>query len=158
MKSRVLTITVPFVVMVACTRPESAGLASADSTALRAVLDSSVTAIVGRDWPAVASHYAADAVLMPPNGPAVTGATAISQWFANTGLQIAQFTTEVISMEGQPALAAVRGTYVLAFTIPPATQTVTDTGKFLWLVRREPSGQWRITADIFNTSMPLPSP
>ena len=86
-------------------------------------------------------NYAHDAVLMPPTGPMVAGPTAISQWVANAGLEVTEFTTNLSSLEGQAELASVRGTCTLVYTVPPATASVTDSGKFLWLVRRGPDGR-----------------
>ena len=149
-------LAVILVASVACAQPEPGGLTGADSTALRTLDSSFVRAILDRDWAALASCYAHDAVLMPPNGPTVVGPTAISQWFANTGLSVTEFTTILSSLEGQREFASIRSTYTMVFTVPPAMAAMTDSGKSLWLVRRAPDGRWQITADIWNSSVPLP--
>lgn len=151
------SFTIMMVVTLACAQPQLGGLTTADSTALRALESSFVNAILNRDWSALATNYAEDAVLMPPNEPVVFGPTAISEWFPNTGLQVSEFTTNLSSLEGQPELGSVRGTYTLTFTVAPATAAVTDSGKFLWLVRRGPDGRWLIAVDIWNSSVPLSS-
>lgn len=156
--TRISSLAVMLVATVACTQLEPSGLTRADSTALRSLDSSFVRAILDRDWSALASYYTEDAVLMPPNEPMVVGPTAISQWFANTGLAVTEFTTDLKSLDGQAELASIRSTYTLVFTVPPATAPLTDSGKSLWLVRRGPDGRWRITIDIWNTSVPLPTP
>ena len=156
--TRTCFVAVMLLATVACAQPKPGGLTTADSTALRALDSSFVSAILGSDWSALTTYYTQDAVLMPPNEPSVLGPTAISQWFANTGLQVNEFTINVSSLEGQPEMAGVRGTYTFTFTLAPATAAVTDSGKFLWLVRRGPDGRWRIAAEIWNSSVPLPLP
>ena len=156
--TRTSSFAVMLVATVGCAQPQLGGLTRADSTAMRSLDSSFVSAILDRDWSALASYYSEDAVLMPPNGPTVVGPTAISQWFANTGLAVTEFTTNLHSLEGQAAFASIRSTYTLVFTIPPAAEAVTDSGKALWLVHRGPDGRWQITTDIWNTSVPLPSP
>ena len=135
-----------------------AGLTAADSAALRQLDSSFVRTILERDWPGLAALYTDSAVLLPPNGAAVTGAIGASQWFAATGLRITAFTTSLVAMDGRGDLGAIRGTYTLSFTVPPDTQAITDSGKSVWVVRRSAGGRWRIAVDIWNTSQPLPNP
>lgn len=155
--TRTSSFAIMLIATLACAQPEFGGFTTADSTALRALDSSFVNAILDRDWSALATNYTEDAVLMPPNEPAVLGPAAISEWFPNTGLQVSEFTSNLSSLDGQPELGSVRGTYTLTFTVAPATAAVTDSGKFLWLVRRGPDGRWRIAVDIWNSSVPLSS-
>lgn len=140
----------------ACVQSQPAALSTSDSTALRALDSTFVDAILTRDWSALASQYADDAVLMPPDAPAVTGPTAISEWFAGAGLEMLEFTTHLSAMEGHAAFAALRGTYRMVFTVPSAPVPVTDSGKFVWLVKRGPDQRWRISTDIWNTNTSPP--
>jgi len=115
-----------------------------------------VEAVLNADWTALGSLYEADAVLMPPNGAAIEGATAIGEWFANTGLAITDFATEISAITGEAEFASIEGTYQMVFSVPAAEAVVTDQGKFLWIVRKGSDGAWRIKTDIWNSSEPLP--
>lgn len=154
--TRILAAAIVLAAATACVQSQPPALSTSDSTALRALDSAFVGAILRRDWSALASQYADDAVLMPPAAPAVTGPTAISAWFAGAGLELLEFTTHLSAMEGQSNFAALRGTYRMVFTVPSAPVPVTDSGKFVWLARRGPDQRWRITTDIWNTNAPPP--
>ncbi len=140
----------------ACTPPAPSGLSAMDTDFIRGMDAAFVDAVTNADWTELAGLYEADAVLMPPNAAAIKGATAIGEWFANTGLAIEDFTTEVTGITGEAGFAGIGGTYQMVFFVPPAGAVVTDRGKFLWIVRKGSDGAWRITTDIWNSSEPLP--
>ena len=55
-------------------------LSDDDVSAIRRTLDAFPKHFVSRDFDALAAMYATDAVLMPPNHPAVQGRDAIKQF------------------------------------------------------------------------------
>jgi uncharacterized protein (TIGR02246 family) len=102
----------------------------------------------------VRAFYAPDAVLMPPNRPAVEGREQIQgflQGLMDSGLtEIKLETTTTASGE---ALAYGRGRYTLSLA-PPGGAPVRDVGKYVVVYRRQANGSWRAVADIFNSDQP----
>ena len=102
----------------------------------------------------VAAFYAPDAVLMPPNHPAVEGRANIQaflQGMIDSGLTSIKIETTTTASAGD--LAYGRGRYTLALS-PPGGTPVQDVGKYVVVYRRQPSGAWRAVSDIFNSDQP----
>jgi ketosteroid isomerase-like protein len=102
----------------------------------------------------VRAFYAPDAVLMPPNHPAVEGRAGIQAFFQ--GLIDGGFTSiklETTTTASGGNLAYGRGRYTLALT-PPGGAPVEDVGKYVVVYRRQPSGAWQAVSDIFNSDRP----
>lgn len=106
--------------------------------------------VMNQDWAALELVYADSAVLLPPGGPPVTGRDNIQVWFSGTGRRINTFETAAHELYGRGDLAYVRGTYLVTFQGPGAPHLVTETGKFVWVLRRESAGRWRVTVDVWN--------
>ncbi|HXF96887.1 MAG TPA: DUF4440 domain-containing protein [Gemmatimonadales bacterium] len=133
--------------VLACT---PAPLADRDRAAIEELGPRFRGSVFGQDWAALEEIYADSAVLLPPGGPPVVGRENIQVWFSGTGFRITAFETSVHELAGQGDLAYVRGTYLLTFQPPRARDLVTETGKYVWILRREPDGRWRVTVDIWN--------
>ena len=102
----------------------------------------------------VKAFYAADAVLMPPNHPAVEGRASIQgflQGLIDSGLTSIKL--ETVSVSSADDLAYGRGRYTLALS-PPEGAPVQDVGKYVVVYRRQPNGAWRAVSDIFNSDQP----
>ena len=105
------------------------------------------------DWNTVSGFYADDAVLLMPNADAMRGVAAIRQGFSamngmNPHLSIA---TDRVVQSGD--LAYETGTYQMQMT-PSGAPSMNDRGKYLTVWRRQTNGDWKIVADMINTSMP----
>lgn len=142
--------------LVAC-QPAPAKLSDADKATMRAMAAEFARAAMARSDSANAAQYTENAVFMPPNQPAVEGRAAIQAWF-KAFPPISEFTVTLVDVDGVGDVAYARGTYTL--TIAPAGKTpaVSDHGKFLEVRRRQADGKWLLTADIFNSDVPLPAP
>ena len=132
------------------------GTTAADRAAIKVVEDRLVKGMLGKDWKAVAALYADEAVLMPPNAPAVVGGQAIVAWLSGAGMTISAFTISSESIEVENSLATDRGTYTLTFTVAGMPGPATDRGKYLWALRKGSDGAWRITANMFGANSPPP--
>ncbi|MEA2463551.1 MAG: hypothetical protein QOJ98_1298 [Acidobacteriota bacterium] len=95
------------------------------------------------------SIYADDAVLMPPNMPAMTGRGAIAQYWGGL-LQGGKADVDLIMEEFQVDgdLAVERGRYEV-------TSPMVESGKYV-LVLRKQNGKWLVVTDIFNASQAAP--
>ena len=141
---------------VGCTPAGPASLNEADKTALRAIDQKFVDAVLAKNWPAAAALYTAEASFMPPNGPEVKGPAAIQAWMGAFP-PVTSFTLEPQEIDGVGDLAYVRGTYTMSFTLPGATAPTEDRGKYIVIERKQADGSWLISADIFNSDVPLPA-
>ena len=100
-----------------------------------------------------------DAVLMPPDHPALVGKDAIRPWAQGFAQQFTMESyrptdDELVVTDGW-AFRRARMTWVLR---PKAGgEALTQTGKFIIIYRQEPDGSWRIARDIFNLDAPAPA-
>lgn len=104
----------------------------------------------------VEAFYAKEAVLLPPNRPALEGRDGIRQMLQGLmdgGLTSMKLETTSIASAGD--LAYGRGRYSLSMQ-PPGGASVTDVGKYVVVYRRQSGGAWRAVADIFNSDQPAP--
>lgn len=138
----------------ACAPPPST-LSEADLAAIRAAGDEFEEAGANNDWAAVAALYTEDAVLMPPNAPAVTGRASIQEVFGQFPTLTSMELT-VDDIQGAGDVAVVRGSYSLAMDIEG--QMVEDSGKYLEVRRKQADGSWPITIDTWNSDIPVPIP
>ncbi|NIR43772.1 MAG: DUF4440 domain-containing protein [Gemmatimonadetes bacterium] len=111
-------------------------------------------AFEANDWPMFATLYAEDAVVMPPNAPAVQGRAAIRE-LAEGWPTVASFGATVEEIDGCRDLAFVRGNYSLSVRPEGAPAPLDDTGKYVEIWRRQSDGSWLIAAEIWNSETPL---
>ena len=134
------------------TMPMLAPLSDADAAALRAVHDRFSAALLRQDFDAVAALYAEDAVLLPPQEPAVHGRAAIRTWTAAVP-RVTRIVLEVDDLDGRADVAYVRGTF--AMTLEPAgAPAVSVAGKYVEVLKKQADGAWRFAVDIFNSDAP----
>ncbi|QYJ01354.1 DUF4440 domain-containing protein [Thalassovita mediterranea] len=114
-----------------------------------------VEAYNANDWEALAELFTEDAILMPPNDPAVVGREAIAAWEAEneTGFRIV---LDIENISGSGDTAYVRGRSCLF--IPQADGSYgVDAGKFLEVRKLQENGDWLLDVDIFNSNAPAGS-
>jgi ketosteroid isomerase-like protein len=101
---------------------------------------------------ALAALYAEDAVVAPPNAPAIFGRDAIradhQEQFATVGIAIELEDLEFV-IKGDLGYKAGR------YRVRTEDDTLIDRGKYLE-VWRKIDGTWLIHRDIYNSSLPLP--
>ena len=131
---------------------------SEDPTAVRSAIEArnqEIGAAVARgDSGAIAALYTADAVLMPPNGPAQKGHDAIQAlWkgFVESGIKGLKLTS--IEVESHGAHADEEGMY----EVLGADGKVADSGKYIVIWEQE-GGKWFLHRDIWNSDNPPPPP
>ena len=110
-----------------------------------------VSAVNSGSADSVASLYASDAVLLPPNSPAVIGSAGIREFWAATltafGGAKLELTTDETDTSGD--IGYERGSYRL---LAP-DGSVMDQGKFLQISRNR-GGRWELTRDMFSSDLP----
>jgi uncharacterized protein (TIGR02246 family) len=139
----------------ACQPPaqEPAGLSEEDVAAIRNEMQTHVELVLAGDPAAVAARYTEDAVQMPPNAPIVQGRAAIQEWFA--GFPTAtEYVQSVVEIDGRDGIAYSRSDYSITFTVEGTP--ITDKGKTLAVLKKQPDGSWLTAAGIWNSDLPLP--
>jgi ketosteroid isomerase-like protein len=99
--------------------------------------------------------YGDSAVVLPPNAPAITGSSAIRQFWTGF-LGTYNVDGRLISDDVQQScadMAAERGHFTLTLTPKNGGLPMTDNGKYV-VVWRKTNGTWRASMDIFNSDMP----
>lgn len=121
-----------------------------------ASLDDQWSAVAGaRDVEKVASFYAPDAVVYPPNEVAAVGyANAKAAWaamLADPSLKLSWKTNRAeVSKGGE--LGYTAGTYALSVNGPDG-KTIHDTGKYLCVWKKGPDGKWLAVDDMWNSDL-----
>jgi uncharacterized protein (TIGR02246 family) len=116
-----------------------------------------MNAALARDFATWASLFLEDAVINPPNEPAVKGRAAIRAWLEKFP-PMTEFKLKNEKVEGGDDLGYVLGTYTMTITPPGAPGPVKDSGKFVTIVRRQPDGRWLCAVDMFSSDLPPPPP
>ena len=132
---------------------------AADEAALRKLDDEWSKAAGSKDVEKTVSYYSDDAVLMLPNLQRLTGKEAIrtlwKEMFASQTFSGGWKTTKVeVARSGD--LAYVMGDY--EFNETDSGRTMTDKGKYLQVWKKQSDGNWKCTADMFSSEVPLAAP
>jgi len=127
----------------------------ADVAAIRADQAQWVQDYNSRDQTRIASHYAPDAVIMNPGGPAVHGRAAASKPQPpdpNFSLTMEPETIEVVGEVGY-----VLGPYAMTRTDRKSARKMIEKGSFLTVYRKQPDGSWKAAADMATIETLLPA-
>jgi uncharacterized protein (TIGR02246 family) len=132
----------------------SSGTRASDEAAIRDLDAKWSKAASANDVDGTVSYYSDDASLLPPNTPIATGRQAIrSVW--------ASLLTPGTSLSWQANKVEVARSGDLAYLIGAYQMTVKngqDRGKFVEVWKKQPDGQWKAVADIFNSDLPASPP
>jgi uncharacterized protein (TIGR02246 family) len=132
-------------------------LAESDIKKIDDVTQTAVNAALARDFATWAALFLDDAVICPPNEPAVKGRAAIRAWLEKFP-PITEFKLKNEKVEGRDDLAYLLGTYTMTIAPSGAPGPVKDSGKFVTVVRRQPDGSWLCAVDMFSSDLPPPPP
>lgn len=145
----------------ACGRSGPEPLSQEDRDALRQADEELQQAVTSGDWATVASHYAEDAYLDPPDTGPVRGRDQIRNYFVSTLASVSEFELEPRFVDGEGDLAYVRGRWSLSAEMPNAdgdTVTMTDQGSYVVVRRRQDDGRWLIVEDIVQSTPQVDRP
>ncbi|MBS1241505.1 MAG: hypothetical protein H6R40_932 [Gemmatimonadetes bacterium] len=145
------------VVAAACAPAAQPGQTDEDYATITAAENAFAAGMNAGDMAKVAAIYSDDAVLMPPNAPAIRGRLAVQEFLAGFP-PIGDFKLVPGETKGGAGMVTVRGQYSMNLMPPGASAAVADTGKFVEVWLKQPDGTWRLTWDIFNSDIPLPVP
>jgi ketosteroid isomerase-like protein len=107
-----------------------------------------------RDLDGVMAFYAADAAYLAPDREVVRGRAAIKTTLErDLGSAVTDLTFEASAGGHSETLAYSLGRYRGMLAGPGGRRTV-KSGKYLFVFRRDPDGQWRAVADAFSANAP----
>jgi uncharacterized protein (TIGR02246 family) len=128
-----------------CSRPAAVretGARGAIETAMRRYVEASNQG----DAEALASLYADDAVLLPPDHEPVRGRAAIGDFWRQGTDEGLEVTTVTVEVDGN------LGYLVGRYHLPATDEEPADSGKYVMCLKRQRDGTWKLTADIWNRS------
>src|SRR5258708_10428689 len=113
-----------------------------------------------KDVDKTVSYYAADAIVLPENGPAVSSKDAIRNVWK--GMLTAPgfsggWTGTKVEVARSGDIGYVTGTYSMTMN-DASGKPATDKGKFVEVWKKQSDGSWKGAGDISNTDAPLPAP
>ena len=104
------------------------------------------------DSTALASHYASDAMAMPPNSEPVKASDIVNLWGGAIRMGVKGLKLDITDISGGGNLYAETGTYEML----GADNKSLDKGKYV-VVWKKDNGNWKIYRDIWNTNMAPPA-
>jgi uncharacterized protein (TIGR02246 family) len=127
--------------------PAGLGSSRADAKAIEAAVVRYVDATNRGDVAALAALYTEDAMLLPPDHGPIEGRRAIVNFWQQGTDHNLEIVTLRIDVHGD------LGYLVGRYTLPATAQEPADSGKYLLCLRRQRDGTWKVTADIWNSSI-----
>jgi ketosteroid isomerase-like protein len=104
-------------------------------------------AINDPNFDALLPMYAADASLMPPGAPPVSGPTAIRDFFAKRGTSVRNHKLELVEILPIGNYAYVTSRFKASLV--RGAETTTLTGSTVKLYERQSNGEWKVKSHIF---------
>jgi len=124
-------------------------------TAVRKVTLDWALACNSRQLDDLVSNYAADALVLRPNHPAVRGTAAIREFFFNaldSGFGEVELDPMRVEVVGDVAYEAGRCKMLVPVVVGKRRE---ERGKYLTVLSRQPNGEWRIVSDCWSTDLSL---
>jgi len=133
------------------------GLSQTDVRKIDEATQTAMKAALAKDFATWAALFLDDAVINPPNEPAVKGREAIRAWLERFP-PLTEFKLNNEHVEGREDLAYVLGTYTMTMVPLGAPGPVKDSGKYVTVLRRQPDGRWLAAVDMFSSDLPAVLP
>lgn len=142
---------------IACSQSgeQQAGANQADVEAINKLREQEMAAFSAADVNTLLILFTNDAIVMPPNEPALYGKDAIRAWLENVYKQFTvqgKYTSSDVVLAGDWAFE--RFTSTLTTTPVAGGEPVQEVIKGLHIYRRQADGSWKIAQDIWNTDNP----
>lgn len=141
----------------------SCGPKEPDMTALKKTVDdfnaASKEAMMGGAPDKVLAYYADNAMEMPPNMAAVKGKDAVKAFWEQmmkSGMKMTAVDFTTVDLQASGTMAYEIGTYNMSMSAGKMGE-MKDKGKYVALWREQADGTWKLSAETWNTDMPMPS-
>ena len=131
-------------------------LSEDDAEAIATIMNAAAQRLQDGDFQSWAALFAEDAVLMPPNHPAVKGRAAI-QAHGEKLQKMTKVEFSDIQVQGRDDLAVAKSS--ISMTISPEDQPeVQETAKQLVVFAKQAGGSWSATAVSYSSDLAPPAP
>lgn len=167
MKKFVLIVACVVTAMLAACKPQtqtSSKTKNVDKAAEETVLKKADAdwskAAAAQDVDKTVSYYAADALVLPPNGTAITDKGAIrNAWkeMITAPSFSGGWTASKVDVAKSGEIGYISGTWQFKWN-GPDRKPASDHGKFVEVWKKQPDGSWKCAVDIWNSDVPLPTP
>ncbi len=152
----ILILAVASLLLAAC------GSQQPDMAALKKTIEeynaASIDAMKSGNSDKILAYYTEDAMQMAPNMAMVKGKAAIKDFQAQMSKMMkindAKFTSVDIDAGGKVAYEV--GTYEMTITMGNAP-SMNDKGKYIAIWKHQEDGSWKVSAETWNSDMPVPS-
>lgn len=156
LKTRAILATTMIFSIIICL-PAAFSQSEDDEQAIREVHELHHQALNAGDAQAHASYFTDDAVLMPPNEPAVVGKAAILSWdqatFQIYTVQLSTVSIDRVIISGDSAIT--QSTYSAKLITKGKGNSVWGENKSIHVYKKQADGSWKIVYDIWSNSGPL---
>lgn len=152
-----LLVILVALVAAACQPKGQAVLTDADKAAIKKVTEQGLamfTAPTKDNFAYVKFFYTEDAIIFPPNAPALKGHEAILGLIQALP-PMSDYKQETQEIVGFGDFAYDRETYSVTIT-PPGLPAYKDTGNITWIWRKQADGLWKLWREIWNSDLPAP--
>jgi ketosteroid isomerase-like protein len=137
------------------------GSHEADTKTLRDVEIAEEQAWISKNIEKTLRFYANDAILMPPNMPAIIGKESLREYlkpfFADSAFTC-QYQIAKVDVAQSGDLGYTQGAYTCTMTDPKSGKPIGDRGKWLTVRRKQADGSWKIVQDMTSSDLPLSNP
>jgi ketosteroid isomerase-like protein len=158
MRSILLSVFTLVLASTACQPPvqEAGPLSDEDVAAINDLAQRWAQLEKAGDWAGVAALHTDDAVWMPPNENIVEGPAAMRAWAEEGEVNVLELSSSIAEIDGRGDLAYLRASYTWTFEAAGLEEPITDVGKWVAVLRKQPDGSWKVAVNIWNSDQPLP--
>jgi ketosteroid isomerase-like protein len=145
------------IVFVSC-GPKEADLAGLKKAA-EGYNAASKEALMGGDMSKPAAFFADDGMEMAPNMATAKGKDAIkAMWtqMMSSGVKFTSVEFTTLDLKADGSIGYEIGTYDMSISTPDMGD-IKDKGKYISVWHQLPDGTWKLTADTWNSDMPMPA-
>ena len=157
MRGPYLALLVIVSVAISCQpqQQEPTSLSQEDVAAIRESVASYRDVALAQDFERLATFYTEDGVRNAPNAPPSEASPASLR--AGYG-GVTRLENEPEEIDGRGSLAYARGSYSITLAPEGAAESISDTGHYVAILRKQGDGRWLISYLIFNSAQPMPQP
>jgi uncharacterized protein (TIGR02246 family) len=152
---RSLALSMAACLSTGCSPGAAPDTSAADAQIIRDMVAEWIDYYNAEDAAGLISLYVEDMVNIGPLAPATTGTEALRQAFDEDFSQYESVQTATVAevrVEGD--LGFGRGTWRVVQTSEAGGEEAETSGKWLWIVERQPDDAWRIIRHIWNQDLP----
>src|SRR5215469_5869436 len=114
-----------------------------------------------KDAAAFAASFVADAVMMTPGKPPMSGQDAIragiKALLSDPNFKV-DFASDRVEVADSGEMAATRGSYTLTLTDPATQKPINDKGSYMTVFRKQKDGIWKAVLDCDVSEIPPTAP